>query len=71
MTDKAAMILGIINNPSAHVVNRAEKMERTIDVMVNNISKKQAERDNYDSANAVKADVDYGYGRNNGRGTGD
>jgi hypothetical protein len=34
------LIASIINNPSAHQVNRVEKMSRSVDVHVSNISKK-------------------------------
>ena len=33
------LVMSIINNPSAHQVNRAEKMDRTIEVMANNAEK--------------------------------
>jgi hypothetical protein len=34
------LVMGIINNPSAHQVNRAEKMSRSVDVIVSNIAQK-------------------------------
>ena len=34
------LVMSIINNPSSHQVNRAEKHERTIEVMANNLIKK-------------------------------
>ena len=33
------LVMSIINNPSAHQVNRAQKMDRTIEVMANNAEK--------------------------------
>jgi DNA-binding response OmpR family regulator len=34
------LVIRILNNPSAHQVNRAEKMSRSVDVHVANINKK-------------------------------
>jgi DNA-binding response OmpR family regulator len=34
------LIASILNNPSAHQVNRADKMSRSVDVHVENINKK-------------------------------
>ena len=33
------LVMSILNNPGKHQVNRAEKMDRTIEVMANNAEK--------------------------------
>jgi hypothetical protein len=40
-----SLALDILKNQDKYRVNRAEKMERTVEVMVNNINKKRAQSD--------------------------
>ena len=68
MIDTKAMALSILANPSAHQVNRAEKMNKTLDVMSDNLAKKQAQLDN--STTSLREDS-RGYGLKHGRNTGD
>ena len=73
--NRAELILDIVNNPSKHIVNRKEKMNRTIDVMCSNISKKQAQLERFHSELGNHKDYDgglaRGYGKRTGRQTGD
>ena len=54
-----ALALDIINNTEKHIVNREEKMNRTVDVMCAN-AEKQAERN---ENGAARFDGSRGYGR--------
>jgi hypothetical protein len=60
------LALDILNNQDKYRVNRAEKMERTVEVMVNNINKKRAQSD----GQAIERDgaVIRGYGLNKNTG---
>ena len=73
--NRAELILDIANNTSAHIVNRKEKMNRTLDVMCSNISKKQAQLERFHSELSNHKDYDgslaRGYGKRTGRSTGD
>lgn len=40
MSKYASLISSIVNNPGAHIVDREEKMQRTIKVMDANLEKK-------------------------------
>lgn len=60
------LIASIINNPSAHQVNRAEKMEATVNVMVDNKMKQESRSK---GALALDEAGDRGYGK--GKNTGD
>ena len=53
------LVASIINNPSAHQVNRADKMEATIDKMCDNLIKKEMQ----DKSAVSKDDKGYGQGR--------
>ena len=72
---RAELILDIVNNTSAHIVNREEKMNRTLDVMCSNISKKQAQLERFHNELSNHSDYDgslaRGYGKRTGRSTGD
>ena len=54
-----ALALDIINNTEKHIVNREEKMNRTVDVMCANVEK-QAERN---ENGVARFDESRGYGR--------
>lgn len=60
------LINSIVSNPSKHLVNREEKMEASVDAMVNNINKLRASNDK-----KAIGEVDYGYNKKTGRKTGD
>lgn len=61
------LIASIINNPSAHQVNRKEKMDKTIEVMADNLVKNEMKKEN--SGQSALTSQYFGYGR--GRNTGD
>ena len=65
----------ILANIEKYTVNRKEKMDRTIDVMCSNISKKQAQLERFHSELSNHKDYDgslaRGYGKRTGRQTGD
>ena len=69
------LVLDIIHNTSKHIVNREEKMNRTLDVMCSNISKKQAQLERFHNELSNHSDYDgslaRGYGKRTGRSTGD
>jgi len=77
--NNAELILDIVNNPSRHIVNREEKMNRTLDVMAANRAKKepqlepQLERFNSEIGNYTERDEAKarGYGTRTGRKQGD
>jgi len=54
--------LDIINNPSAHQVNRKEKMSRSVDVIVSNIANKIEQGANGSIKDRNEA-FERGYGR--------
>ena len=67
------LIASILNNPSAHQVNRAEKMNRSVNAMVDNMidKEKQSIEARGNVSETVKDASHYGYGRGHGRGLGD
>lgn len=67
------LIASILNNPSAHQVNRAEKMSRSIDAMVDNMidKERQSIEARRNTVDTVKDSTHYGYGKGHGRGLGD
>ena len=73
--DFSAIALDIIHNKHKHIVNREEKMNRTLDVMCSNISKKQAQLERFHNELSNHSDYDgslaRGYGKRTGRSTGD
>ena len=57
------LIASILNNPSKHQVNRAEKMDATIDKMVDNLLKSETQ----DKGAVINSgNRGYGQGRNSG-----
>lgn len=62
------LVASILANPSAHQVNRKEKMDKTLDVMANNLIKKEHEKSVSDG---TLSSEHFGYNRGTGRGTGD
>ena len=66
-----AIVNAILQNPSAHQVNRADKMDKTIDVMVSNKQKQIDEAQLYieQSTGDVQPEGNRGYGE--GRKMGD
>ena len=64
MATNLNLVSSIVNNPSAHLVNRAEKMERTISAMVDNMEKQASHSRGHDANfNNLRG---YGEGRNTG-----
>jgi len=59
------LIASIINNPSAHQVNRADKMNATLDVMAGNMAKQAEQKANSDAITS-KDNKGYGEGRKMG-----
>lgn len=59
------LIASIISNPSAHQVNRAEKMDKTLEVMANNLVKKEQRISN---GHAIADSDNRGYGKNKNMG---
>ena len=68
---RSKFILDIINNPSAHQVNRKAKMDATLDKMCENISSNRAKLDNATVTDSTLSSEDYGYNKHTGRVTGD
>lgn len=64
MQANSEIVESILNNPSAHIVNRAEKMGRTLDKMCVNHVIKQSQVTN--EARAIDESKGYGKGRNQG-----
>ena len=60
------LVMSIINNPSAHQVNRADKMDKTLNVMAGNLAEKERQAVNSDG---IKTNGNRGYGE--GRKMGD
>ena len=59
------LIASILANPNAHQVNRAEKMQRTVNVMVDNHQKRVDEKQAYieqSTGDIQLTGADYGYG---------
>lgn len=61
------LINSIVSNPKAHQVDRKRKMADSVDKAIDNINIRRKKQNEADIIN----DVDYGYGKNNGRGQGD
>ena len=66
------LIASIINNPSAHQVNRADKMQKTIDVMASNAQSKAEQKAAYieQSTGDIELTANH-YGYDNKRRQGD
>jgi hypothetical protein len=59
------LVMSILNNPSKHQVNRADKMSKTLDVMSNNAQKITDEKALYLEQSTGDIQLDgshYGYG---------
>jgi hypothetical protein len=65
------LVISILNNPSAHQVNRAEKMNQTLDVMSDNKANQIAQKQVFleQSAGDIKLTGEhYGYANNRWQG---
>lgn len=60
------LIASILANPSAHQVNREEKMNRTIEVMADNLIKNEMKKENASAVTLSGKHFGYGRGRNTG-----
>ena len=69
MSDYKSLAQDIINNTEKYIVNRDEKMAATIDKMADNEHKKAVLASK--RALGPTTESDRGYGKNDGRGTGD
>ena len=69
MSDYKSLAQDIVNNKEKYIVNRDEKMAATIDKMADNEHKKALAAANRVSTGTEE--VDRGYGKHDGRGTGD
>lgn len=65
-----ALVSSIVNNPEKHIVNREEKMRKTLDVMCKNLEVRHTKVDSGQVQLKDEAEL-RGYGLGNGRNTGD
>lgn len=69
------LVASIASSPEAHQVNRAEKMDRSLDKAASNIEQLRAHKKAILEATLAGEAVDtsekYGYGKGHGRGLGD
>ncbi len=68
MNNHKLLALDIINNPSSHLVNRDDKMNATIDKMVENLVDNEIKLNKMSGSSALD---NRGYGLKHGRNTGD
>lgn len=64
--NRSEFILDILSNPSAHRVNRKEKMDKTIEVMADNLVKNEMKKENSGQSALTSQYFGYGRGRNAG-----
>ena len=61
-----ALVQSIVNNPEMHIVNPKEKMDRTLDVMCQNLERSHSKRGNRRVLSETEINKGYGAGRKMG-----
>ena len=61
-----ALVQSIVNNPGEHIVNREEKMDRTLDIMCQNLERSHSKRGNKRVLSEAEINKGYGAGRKMG-----